>query len=72
MLDHDHHRLGHPHVNPIDAGVRADERMRAMAQGEGRATSRRTRLAVGWAFVIVIVGFFAAFALGWIDLVPSS
>jgi hypothetical protein len=35
------------------------------------ASSRRTRLAVGWAFVILIVGFFVALALGWIEVLPG-
>ncbi len=69
MLDHD--RPEHPHPNPVRGGFRADERMRALASGGSSATSRRTRLAVGWAFVILIVGFFVAFALGWIDVVPG-
>lgn len=71
MLDHDHHRLGHPHFNPTDAGVRADERMRTMEGLGGRAPSRRSRLIIGLGFVAAIVGFYVAAAWGWIGVIPN-
>ena len=71
MRDWNDDRLGGPLVNPLDDGVRADDRMRAASGVGSRDISRRSRLIVGWTIALLIIGFFVAAFAGWIDIFPD-
>ena len=51
--------------------ARARERMGALRGGGTHELSPLTRRFIGWAVVLVIVGFFVAAFAGWIDIVPA-
>ena len=51
--------------------ARARERMAALRSGGTREVSPLMRRLIGWAVVLVIVGFFVAAFGGWIDIVPA-
>ena len=71
MRDWNDDRLGGPLVNPLDDGVRADDRMRAASGVGSRDISRRSRRIVGWTIALLIIGFFVAAFAGWIDIFPD-
>ena len=71
MIDLNDNRPGGPLVNPLDDGVRADDRMRAMRAIGIKETSRRSRLIVGWTVALAITGFLVAAVAGWIDIFPG-
>jgi hypothetical protein len=70
VFDLNDNRPGGPLVNPLDDGVRADDRMRAMRGVGSKETSRRSRLVAGWTIALIIIGFFVAAIAGWIDILP--
>ena len=51
--------------------ARARERMAALRSGGTHEMSPVTRRLIGWAIVLVIVGFFVAVFAGWIDIVSA-
>jgi hypothetical protein len=65
-------RLGEPYLNPIDQGVRADDRMSTARADGSRDISRRSRLIVGWTIALLIIAFFVAAFAGWIDIFPAT
>ena len=70
VFDLNDNRPGGPLVNPLDDGVRADDRMRAMRSVGSKETSRHSRLIAGWTLALAVIGFFVAAIAGWIDILP--
>jgi hypothetical protein len=72
VRDFRNERLGGAYLNPLDEGTRADQRMRDAAAVGSRDISRRSRLIVGWAIALLVIGFFVATFAGWIKIVPNQ